>query len=116
MANAVLLIGWNRPVAGREQQGMDLFGKVMEYYTRSQSEGKIESFEPVILSAHGGDLNGFWLIKGDTAKLSAFRREDTFVEFITEAGFCMEGIGVIDGYIGEGVSDLLSRYSKLIVK
>ena len=116
MANAALFLGWTRAVTGREQQAMDLFAKGMEYYTKSKSEGKIESFEPVILSAHGGDLNGFILIKGDAEKLSAFRREDTFVEYAVEAGFCLQGFGVLDGYIGDSVTDFLSRWSKLIGK
>jgi hypothetical protein len=114
MANAALFMGWNRPVPGREQQSMDLFGKAMEYYAKSQSEGKIESYEPVILSAHGGDLNGFILIKGDAQKLSEFKREDTYIEYVTEAGFCTEGFGIIDGSVGETVTDILSRWSKLI--
>ena len=116
MANAALFLGWNRAIPGREQQATNLFGKAVEYYTRAQSEGKIESFDPVLLSAHGGDLNGFMLIKGDAAKLYEFRREDTFVEYIIEAEFCLESVGVIDGYIGEAISAVLSRYSKLIGK
>jgi hypothetical protein len=114
MANAALFVGWNRAVAGREQQAMDLFGKVTEYYTRAQSEGKIESFEPVLLAAHGGDLNGFMLVKGDVNKLHEFRREDTFVEYVAEAAFCLEGVGVIEGAVGERITDAFSRYSKLI--
>ena len=116
MANAVLFVGWNRPIPGREQQAMDLFGKVMEYYTKSQSEGKIESFEAVILSAHGGDLNGFMLIRGDEKKLSEFQREDAFMDNILEAEFYLEGVGVIGGYINEGLTDVLSRWSRNIGK
>jgi hypothetical protein len=116
MANGVLFIGWNRPAPGREQRAMDLFQKSLAYYSKSQSEGKIESFEPVILSAHGGDLNGFFLIKGDIQKLSEFKREDTYIEYVIEAGFCLEGFGVIDGAIGESLTNRLSQWSKLIGK
>ena len=116
MANAVLLIGWNRAVAGREQQAMGLFQKGIEYYAKSQSEGKIESYEPVILSAHGGDLNGFILVKGDAPKLSELRREDAFIENVIEAGYCLEGFGVIEGSIGERIMEIFSRYTKLIGK
>ena len=116
MANGALFIGWNRPVRGREQQSMDLFQKTMEYYAKAKSDGKIESFEPVLLGAHGGDLNGFFLIKGDVAKLSEFKREDTFVESVIEAGFCLDGIGVIECSIGEGITDVMSRWYKLIGK
>jgi hypothetical protein len=116
MANAALFVGWNRAIAGREQQAMDLFGKVVAYYTKAQSEGKIESFEPVLLTAHGGDLNGFFLIRGDVEKLAAFKREDTFAEYVTEAAFCLEGVGVIDSAIGESLNNAFARYSKLIGK
>ncbi|NQT73580.1 MAG: hypothetical protein HQ553_12560 [Chloroflexi bacterium] len=116
MANGVLLIGWKRPVPGREQQAMDLFQRVTEYYANSQSEGKIENFEPVILNHHGGDLNGFFLIKGDSKKLSEFRHEDTFVDYAIEAGYCLEGFGVVGGAFGEKVSDNLALWSKHIGK
>ena len=68
MANSALFVGWNRSVAGREQQAMNLFMSVTEYYNQLQNAGKIESFEPVILANHGGDLNGFVLIRGDAAQ------------------------------------------------
>ena len=38
---------------------MQLWQKSMEFYGGLQSNGRIESFEPVLLSAHGGDLNGY---------------------------------------------------------
>ena len=65
MANHAIFIGWNRPVAGREQQAMKLWGKCMEYYGKLLADSRVESFEPVLLSPHGGDLNGFILIRGD---------------------------------------------------
>jgi len=114
MADRVLFIGWNRAVVGREQQAMQVFQKAAEFYSKLQSEGRIESFELVILGFHGGDLNGFTLIRGSADKLSEVRRDDGFVDLIVEAGYCTEGLGVVDGYIGEGVTKALSRWSKLI--
>ncbi|MFO7667214.1 MAG: hypothetical protein R6V76_11375 [Desulfobacterales bacterium] len=114
MANRVLFIGWNRPVVGREQQAMKLFQKSIEYYSKLQDSGKIESFEPVILSNHGGDLNGLIILRGDAKKLAEIREEDTFIENTIEAGYCIEGFGIVGGYVGEGVMDVLSRWSKLI--
>ena len=106
-----LLIGWKRPVPGREQQAMDLFQSATEYYAKSQSEGKIESFEPVILTHHGGDLNGFILIRGNTEKISNFRREDEFINKAIEAGYCLDGFGIVEGASGAGVAEILSRWS-----
>ena len=94
MANQALFIGWNRPARGREEQAMKLWGKSMEYYGKLQTEGRIESFEPVILTAHGGDLNGFFLIRGDADKLSEIRREDDFVNFTTHTSILLKRPGL----------------------
>ncbi len=114
MADRVLFMGWNRPVVGREQQAMELFQKVMEFLGKLQAEGRIESSEPVILAAHGGDLNGFFLIKGEAQKLAELREDDAFVQIVIEAGYCLDGFGIIPGYIGEGLADVFSRWSKLL--
>jgi len=114
MADRVLFIGWSRIVPGREQQGMQLWQKSMTFYTKLQSEGQIESFDPVLLSAHGGDLNGFVLLKGKAKKLRDVRQDETFIDLTIEAGFCLEGFGVVAGYIGEGLTDVISRWAKLI--
>ena len=114
MANQALFLGWNRPARGREEQAMKLWGKTMEYYGKLQAEGRIESFEPVLLTAHGGDLNGFFLIRGDAEKLSEIRREDDFVDFVIEGGYCLGGFGVITAYIGEGLEAVFNNWSKLV--
>lgn len=113
MANSVLFVGWNRAVVGREKQAMQLFQKCLEYYTKLKEEDKIESFEPVLLSAHGGDLNGFWLIKGSAQKLAEIRQDRIFGDLIIEAGFCLEGFGVVGGFVGEGLTSVFARWSKL---
>jgi hypothetical protein len=114
MADRVLFLGWNRSVMGREQQAMQLFQKAMEFYGKLQADGRIESFESVILAAHGGDLNGFILLRGDAEKLGEVQRDETFVNHSMEANYCLEGFGVVPGYIGEGLTDVFSRWSKLI--
>ena len=113
MADAVIFLGWNRPSVGREQQAMQVFQKSLEFYTKLQTEGRIESFEPVILSSHGGNLNGFVLLRGDAEKLSEIRRDETFVDIVIEAEYCVDGFGHVDGYIGEGLDDVITRWAKL---
>jgi len=99
---------------GREQQAMHLWQKVMEYYAKLQADGRIESFEPVLLGAHGGDLDGFVMLRGSAEKLAEIREDDTFINHVIEANFCLEGFGVVIGYIGEGLTDVFSRWSKLV--
>ena len=113
MANAVIFLGWNRPTVGREQQAMQVFQKSLEFYTKLQTEGRIESFEPVILSSHGGDLNGFILLRGDAEKLSEIKRDETFMDIVIEAEYCVDGFGHVDGFIGDGLNDVITRWAKL---
>jgi hypothetical protein len=90
-----------------------LFQKAMESYAKWQADGRIESFEPVILSAHGGDLNGFVMLRRSAEKLSELREDDKFMELVVEANFCLEGLGVVVGYIGEGLTKIFSQWGKL---
>jgi hypothetical protein len=114
MADRVMFIGWDRPVVGREKQAMQLFQKSMQYYSKLQADGRIESFETVFLSAHGGDLNGFIMLKGDAKKLAEIRGEDTFVQIVIECGYCLQGFGAIPGYTGAGITNVISQWSKLM--
>ena len=114
MADRVIFTGWTRPVVGREKQAMQLFQKATAYYSKLKTEGKIESFESVMLMPHGGDLNGFTLIRGDAKKLAEFHDEATAVELRMEAAYCLEGYGVIVGYTGEALTNLFPQWLKLI--
>lgn len=114
MADRVIFIGWNRPVNGREKQSLELFQKAMQFYGKLQADGLIERFETVLLAAHGGDLNGFTLLYGNAGKLAEVREHKDFVQIIVEAEYYLEGFGIISGYTGEGLMDILTQWSKLI--
>ncbi len=65
MAMGALFIGWGQAVHGREQKALEVFQEALRYSGRLQQDGEIQSFEPVALEPHGGDLAGFLLINGD---------------------------------------------------
>jgi len=113
-ADSVLLIGWNRPVAGREKAALELFTYSMGYWNELKSCGQIASFEPVLLTTHGGDLNGFILIKGEQAKLDALRNTDKFLDLITKVAINVDGVGVIAGWSGESLMNQMQRYGNLL--
>ena len=93
---------------------MDLFGRCMQFYSKLQADGRIESFDTVVLDAHGGDLNGFIMLKGSSQQIAAVRQDSAWIELMVEAGYCIEGVGGISGYIGEGTMNIMSGYMKLI--
>jgi hypothetical protein len=116
MANAALLIRWQRSVPGREKQALALFGQSLEYYGTLQSKGAIESFEPVLLNPGTTDLNGFILIRGSSDQLDALKREDQFIEFTIRGGYLIEGLGVIDGYLEDELQARMAKWAQIIAQ
>ena len=107
MADAGIFIGFGRAVRGRERQAVKVFTEALEYYARLQQEGEIESFESVFLAPHGGDLNGFTLLRGNPDKLSSIRTSDEFLRLTVRADLITEGFGVIGAILGEQVGTLV---------
>ena len=101
MATGALVIGWGPTVRGREQKALQVFNEAIQFYTRLQQQGTIESFEPVALEPHGGDLNGFLLIRGDREKLNALRTSEEFLRLTNRAAQIVDNLGVITAFIGE---------------
>jgi hypothetical protein len=106
------LFGWTRVNPGREALAGELFASTLGYWEKLQKAGKIASFEPVFLQAHGGDLNGFFFIKGTHAKLDAVKTDEEFVDLVLRAGHCLDGVGVIPAYTGNVVGEMMTRWTK----
>jgi hypothetical protein len=70
MAGEPLFIGWGAVVRGREKQALKVFQESMEYYGKLQQDGRIEGFDVLLLAPHGGDLNGFVILRGDRKALA----------------------------------------------
>lgn len=114
MADAAVVIRWDRVVPGREKQGLSLFGQSLEYYGTLQSKGTIESFEPVLLDPSGGDLNGLIILRGSAERLDALKREDRFIDFTMRAAHLCEGFGVVDGYLEGELQARMAKWSQII--
>jgi hypothetical protein len=110
MANAALVIGWGPAVPGREQKALQVFGEAIQYYTRLQQQGQIESFEPVALEPHGGDLNGFLLVRGDREKLNRVRSSDEFVRLNNRAQLVVTNFGAVGAFVGEELNRLFNDF------
>ena len=111
--DTVLFIGWNRPLAGRDRQALQVFESAIGYYAGLVSARKIDSFEPVLLAAHAGDLNGFVMLRGTRDQIDAVRRDDKFIEIITRAQFNVDQVGAVEGWVGQSLQTHLQRWAKL---
>lgn len=114
MSTGVIFYGWNRSVPGREQMSAAHFQEYVGYLAELQQNGSIDSFEVVLLRPHGGDLNGFFLIRGDSDQLDALQASDEYLDHLTRGGLHLEGSGAVRGVTGEGVMDWMSRWSEVV--
>jgi len=114
MADAGLFIGWGQVVRGRETEAVELFQETLGWYTSLQQEGVIESFEPVFLEPHGGDIAGFILVRGDAEKLASLRVSEEFVNLSTRVGLIVDRFGVVGADLGERLQRQVGYYTEQV--
>lgn len=110
MAGDALLLGWGAVVRGRELKALEVFQETLTYYGTLQGEGRIESFEPVLLAPHGGDLAGFILLRGARASLDEIRSSDEFRRLIGRAGSIVDDLRVVDAYTGDALAQQMAVF------
>jgi hypothetical protein len=114
MADSGLFVGFGIPVRGRERQAIAVFNEAFEYYTRLQQEGEIESFEPVLFEPHGGELGGFFLLRGDMDKLARVRGTEEFERLTVRAQLIVENLGVVSTFLGERLMSQMSVFGQQV--
>lgn len=114
MVDSGLFFGWDAPARGREAMAIELFQTWLGYFTKQQKAGLVDSFEPVMMSRHGGDMNGFILVRGDQEKLNEMMAEDEYFDLINATSYHVDGFGVIPCYLGDGIGRVLTSYGKNI--
>lgn len=110
MATGMLFIGWGEVVRGREQKAIQVFNEAVQFWQQLQQGGQIEGFDAALLEPHGGDLQGFFLLRGDRERLTSLRRQPDFERIIQRAQLVVDGMGVVEAVTGEVLGDLLSGY------
>jgi len=116
MSSNAIFFGWNRAIPGREQISGAHFQEFVEYCQGLQKEGTIQSFEAVILDSHGGDMNGFFLIRGDPARLDGVQASPEWVQHMTRALLHLENSGAIRAATGILVAERMGLWQQHIPK
>ena len=106
-----LLIGWDRVSTGYEKEAHELWATMLIYLRSLHATGQIDKFEPVILGAHGGHLNGLVLIRGTQENLDRIRNSEEFLELNSRATKRLDGFRVVRAHFGEDAARILMRYS-----
>ncbi len=114
MAFNTVFFGWNRPIPGRERISAEHFQDFVQYLTGRQNDGEIESFDAVLLNSHGGNMNGFFLIRGEPSKLGGLVSSDGWEEHMTRAAMHLDGSGAVAGVTGDLLAKRMQTWQSLI--
>ena len=110
MADSGLFVGFFGPVRGREKQAVEVFNEAVGLYTKLQQDGEIESWDAVFLEPHGGDLGGFFLLRGERDKIAQARASDEFNRISTRAQLIAESFGVVGAQMGDQIGQQMQIF------
>ena len=114
MTHNALVIGWNRAVPGREKQTLEHFQEFVGYLTKQQQAGNLQSFTPVVMEPHGGDMNGFILVQGGTQGLRKMMDDDAFQDHVGRGIAHLQGFGVVRGATGKLIEKRFQSWAKWV--
>jgi hypothetical protein len=115
MADRVLFVSWGRPVQGREERGLEVFNEALGFYGKWQQEGRIESFDVVLLSPNRG-MNGYIEIRGSVDQLNDIREDDDYRRVLTDAMLTAHDLSVVEGSCNEGIARMVETYQAAIAR
>lgn len=114
MSPNVIFFGWNHPIPGRERLSAAHFQEFVQYLDGLRQKGTIQSFDVVFLNNHGGDMNGFFLIRGETGKLGDLVASADWITHMTRAALHLEGSGAVLGVTGDTVTERMKLWMSLL--
>ena len=112
MSHNALFIGYDRPISGRESEAHEALLSFHKHLHNLLEAGEIDSYEPVILEHHGGDLNGFCIIRGHRDNIHKFRHTKEWHEALHDILHHFIGTGVIEAYVGDAHSERHGHHLK----
>jgi hypothetical protein len=112
MAYGALFIGWGETHSGRERKAVELFTESLAYLSKLVVEGRVASVEPFFLEPHGGDLEGFFLVRGDLGDLNTIRYEDDFQRMAVRAQAVVSNFGIVQAKTGEMLNKHMAWFTE----
>jgi hypothetical protein len=112
MAEAALFIRWGATAPGRERKSVELFGESLRFLAGLVTDGRAHSIEPFFLQPHGGDLEGFFIVRGDRDELNKVRGSDEFQRLQVRAQAIVSNFGVIDAITGDALNKHMAWFTE----
>ncbi len=68
----------------------------------------------MLLRAHGGDLGGFALLRGDAEKLGRLSMTASFERMAMRAGTCLDSVGIVNAVVDAGAIRSMGEWKTAI--
>ena len=113
MRSNLLLFGWKRSTPGRELVSAEHFQDFVGYMIGLHESGVIDSFEPVFLDPYGGELGGFFLIRGEPDKLDQLMGSPEWMVHVVRGGQHLDGQAMIRGATGDSLMERMALFTEI---
>jgi hypothetical protein len=110
MSSDILIIGWDRAVAGREGNAAELFAQAMGFYEAQKKAGNLTGYDSYFMTPHGKGINGMTILRGDRARLDALAAGNEFQAIVMRAYVLLEGFGVFPGVTGDRIAQQMTLF------
>ena len=114
MGPNIILFGWKQSIPGRESLSAQHFQDFMQYLQSQQDQGVVQSFEPMLLEPHSGDLQGFFRIEGEPSKLATLVGSPEWTQHQARAVLHLTGVTLLRGFTGAAVMERMEIWTKAI--
>jgi hypothetical protein len=115
MADRVVFISWGQVVRGREERAMENFNETIGLYGKMQQDGRMESFDVVLLNPSTG-MDGYLVLHGSADQLNALKESEDFQRQLASATLIVEDLKMVDGWTGAGIAKQMEIYQEAISK
>ena len=115
MADRVLVISWGEPVRGREERALEVFNEAVGLFGRMQQDGRLESFDVVLLNPNG-DMAGYMELHGSAEQIAALDADEEFMRNTVDASLIVENFRHTVGYTNEAVARQMGMFQDAIAK
>jgi hypothetical protein len=112
VADSALFIGWGAAAAGRERKSVELFTESLRFLMHLVQDGRVASVEPFFLEPHGGDLEGFLLVRGEQEELNRIRQDEDFQRLAVRAQVVVHNFGVVGAITGERLNRHMAWFAE----
>ena len=117
MSEAGVWVAWGIPARGRESQALALLkSSLTTYLEQLSADGRIERFDAAILRPQTTELGGFILIQGTHDQIEALRTDQGFQTWATQIQLVADKVGIVDAWVGDGLSDAFALYEDALKK